>query len=204
MGEVDYNYIPDVQIWGDGHIVWVQHDASGKRQVREGYLSKEEMTRLINQFIEGGFFKGYSRLNWGVPAGEIETIDLPNTHYDVALNTYPGHNNQPVLGLVDFLRAGAGVTGAEFIPEKATLWVYPLEELDKDEYPQDSKANYEWPDEEFGYSLETVYQNKSSKGREIAGKELDFAWEIVNNPKPLVESKGKIYWIAVIVSKIGF
>jgi hypothetical protein len=205
-GEVDYNHISDVQIWGDGYIVWVKYDVSGKRQVREGYLSKEEMTRLINQLIEAGFFGGYrrfNRFNLDVQWGNFLEVNLSNIDHLVTIDPRSGYNNQQVLGLVDFLRNGAGVTGTEFIPKNGTLLVYPIEELDKKEYPQNSKADYEWPDEEFGYSLETIYRNKPRNEREITGKELDFAWEIVNKPKPLVESKGKIYWIAVIVPKIS-
>lgn len=33
MGEIDSNYIHDVQVWGDGHIIWVEHELGGGRRV---------------------------------------------------------------------------------------------------------------------------------------------------------------------------
>jgi hypothetical protein len=203
-GEVDYNHIPNVQLWGDGHIVWVKYNASSKRQVLEGYLSKEEMIELINKLIEVGFFEGYSRFNYfnlNVPGGNILEVTLLNINHQVTIDPSTDYNNQDVLDLVYFLRNGAGVAGTEFVPKSGILHAFPIEEID--DYPDDAKADYEWLDENFGYSLEAVYGNKPHNGRKITGEELEFAWEIVNSPKPLVKSEGKVYWIAIVIPKIG-
>jgi hypothetical protein len=61
------------------------------------------------------------------------------------------------------------------------------------------EAFYSWPDEEFGYNLGEVPEQTN-----IDGKELLFAWKIVNTPNPIVESNGKLYWIGVVVPKISY
>ena len=199
-GEVDYNYIPDVQIWGDGHIIWVQHRFDGSRRVLEGYLSEREITNILMSIIDAGFFDEYSRFDWDVNAGHYLGVGLSNLYYRDTIDSFGGDDNQRILDLVNFLKDGAGVSGDLFLPEKATLLVFPIEET---EYHNDTKANYKWPTENFGYGLEAVYKNRQHGEIFITGEELEFAWEIVNSPKPLVVSDGKIYWIAVRIPQIG-
>ena len=200
LGEVDYNYIPDSQLWGDGHIIWVEYDNHDNRQVLEDYLPKEEIAKLINQLIEADFFRGYRRFNWGfLGFGKYVGVSLSNVHHQVVVAPSE-YDNEQVLELVDFLKSGAGVEGTAFVPTVGTLLAYPLKTTG---FPQDAEASYQWPDDEFGYALEEVYANKPHNERQIAGEELEFAWEIVNSPAPLVESIGKVYWIAVVIPGVS-
>src|SRR4030066_1536654 len=48
---IDINYIPHIQIWGDGHIIWVEYNTEGERTIWEGYLTQPEMKQLINRLI---------------------------------------------------------------------------------------------------------------------------------------------------------
>jgi hypothetical protein len=202
LGEVDYNYIPDAQVWGDGHIIWVEHDTHDNRQVLEGYLSKGEMTKLINQLIDAGFFRGCRRFNWRFPGfGEYVGVSLSNVHHQVVIDPISEYDNKQVLELVDLLKSGAGAKGTAFVPTAGTLLAYPLETTD---FPQDAEASYQWPDDEFGYGLEEVYTNKPHNERRITGEELKFAWRIVNSPAPLVQSRGGVYWIAVVIPGVSF
>ncbi len=195
LGEIDYNYIPDVRIWGDGRIVWVEYDTKGNRKVLQGYLSQDETTELVNRLIDAGFFNKYRRLNWRIPEfGSYISVNLTNVQHQVVTDPLSGYNNEQVLGLTDFLQSGAGVTGTEFIPTTGRLVASPLEKVG---FPQDSKANYYWPDEQFGYSLGEGYNEQ------ITGEELKLAWEIVNSPTPLVESMGEVYWIALIIPGVS-
>lgn len=201
LGEVDYNYIPDVQVWGDGHITWVEHDANKNRQVLESYLSEDEITKLINQLIDASFFKGYRRLNWRfIGFGEYLGINLSDVHHQVIITPHPEHDNEQILELVSFLKSGAGAEGTAFVPKVGTLLAYPLKTTD---FPQDEEASHQWLDDEFGYGLEEVYANEPHNEKLVAGKELEFAWKIVNSPSPLVESRGKVYWIAVVIPKVS-
>lgn len=49
--------VPDVRVWGDGRIVWVEYDAQGQPTLWEGRLSEEELANLFRFIIEEGFFQ---------------------------------------------------------------------------------------------------------------------------------------------------
>jgi len=162
--------------------------------VLEGHLSKGEMAQLLNQFIEAGFFKGYRRFNWSGVLGPYVEIQLSNAHHTVVIGGASSYDNKSVLDLVALVKSGAGTEGVTFTPTEGTLYAFHREEVD---VPPDAEARFQWPDEEFGYGLEQVYE--SSGEIRITGKELTLAWEIVSYPIPLVESGGQVYWIAVVV-----
>jgi hypothetical protein len=52
----DSDYLPDVQVWGDGRIVWTERQDNGSRVAWEGYLSEEALTNLLQFIVEEGFF----------------------------------------------------------------------------------------------------------------------------------------------------
>ena len=195
-GEVDYNYIHNVQVWGDGHIVWVEHDLNGNRQVLEGNLSEGEMADLISRFIEADFFEGYQRFDWDFDFGKYININLLNINHDV---TEVDKTYQSIGNLISFLESGAGAKATDFIPTTGKLIVYTREEVKL----SNLEAKYQWPDDKFGYGLESVHNNKPHNEIHISGEELAFAWEIVNTHTPLVESNDEVYWIAVMVPKIS-
>jgi hypothetical protein len=201
VGEVDYNYIPAAQVWGDGHIIWVEYDSKGNRRVLEGSLSKDELAQLIDKLIDADFFKGYRRFDWRLLSGEYLSLRLSNVWHQVAIDPTGGYSNSAVLDLVEFLKSGAGTTGTDLIPVQGILHAYPLEQVS---LPNDLEASYQWPDERFGYGLESVYLKKPHNEIPIAGEELAFAWEVVNSPSPLVESEGEVYWIGVVIPYVSF
>ncbi|MCK5429654.1 MAG: hypothetical protein KAI94_09310, partial [Anaerolineales bacterium] len=49
---VPLNYIPAVQIWGDGHIIWVKNQDDGSRLVQEAWLSPEEMKTSLQVVVD--------------------------------------------------------------------------------------------------------------------------------------------------------
>ena len=192
MTEVDYNYIPDVQIWGDGYIVWVEHSSDGNRNVLESHLSPQEMTSLIKKIIGLDFFKICR-------TGK----DYSGTHITVRLNCcsrseWLDPENKQLYDFAVYLKKGAGTTGTKLVPTVGTFFAIPIE---KTWLPANTKANYIWPDDKYGYSLDTLLGK--SDGIEIIEDELEFAWEVINSPMPTVESKGKVYWIAVMLPKVS-
>ncbi|MCP5079019.1 MAG: hypothetical protein GY951_13315 [Psychromonas sp.] len=201
-GEVDAGYISDVQLWGDGRIVWVEYDSDGNRQVFGGHLPKAEMKHLINQFIEIGFFdrdKFFDEIVFG-PYVRIKLLnaDYRAPVFDGALANEVMERNENLDSLARFLQSGAGAKKSEFIPSTGTLLVYKREETRWRDV--ETTTIHQWPGDKFGYGLETVHDN----AKEIKGEELAFAWDIVNTPNQLVESQGKIYLIVVIVPKISY
>ena len=190
--EVDYNYIPDVQIWGDGYIVWVEHLSDGNRKVFEGYLSQQETTSLIQKLIGLDFFKRNRKSK--DYAGTFITVSLIGASRSEWLDP----DNKQLYDFATYLKMGAGTTGKELIPTVGTFFAIPIE---KTWLPSNTKANYYWPDDKFGYSLDTLASQ--SDGNNIFGDELKFAWEVVNSPIAAVESNGKVYWVAVKLPKVS-
>jgi hypothetical protein len=190
--EVDYNYIPDVQIWGDGYIVWVEGSPGYKRRVLEGRLSSQELTLLFHKLIELDFFKVFrkGKDNAGV---YITAILIGGSHSE-----WLNPEDKEIYEFATYLREGAGANGTELIPTTGTLFAIPIE---KTWLPADTNANYHWPEDKFNRGLE-FFANESN-GTAITGEELEFAWEVVNSPLPIVESRGKTYWIAVKLPKIS-
>ena len=127
-------------------------------------------------------------------AGIFITVNL----IDSSRGEWLDPDNKQLYDFATYLRMGGGTTGKELIPTVGTFFAIPLE---KTWLPADTKANYYWPDDEFGYSLDTLADE--SDGQEIYGDELKFAWEVVNSPLSAVESKGKVYWVAVMLPKVS-
>lgn len=187
-----YNYKPiDVQIWGDGYILWGEYLPNGNRKVYEGYLTEQEMTLLIQNLIDFGFFKRYQ-----------ESKDHDGTTIEVSLidasrSEWVDPENEQFYNFVSYLNTGAGVIGKEVIPITGTLFVTPIE---RTSLPKDTKANFFWQDKNFGYSLDTVDMHD----KEISGDELKFAWNVINSPRPIlptIESNGQVYVIDVLLPR---
>jgi hypothetical protein len=180
---IDIGYIPSVQVWGDGHIIWVVHNTEGKRTVWEGYIPHNEMVQLINKLISLGFFRfGFEKYS----VGEFLTVELTSDS-----GTKEVGNNQTFSEVYSFLKTGAGVTGKEFTPTTGLLRATPIKDTD---LPSATEVKYYWPDDKFGYNLEKIHLND---GENITGEELQFAWEVVNSKIPVIKSNGKVYWITI-------
>jgi hypothetical protein len=55
--EIDYYYIPDFRLWGDGHALWVRHSPDGKREVLTSKLSEQDIHNILINLKDAGFFK---------------------------------------------------------------------------------------------------------------------------------------------------
>src|SRR5690242_7921307 len=45
------NYIPEVQIWGDGRLLWVEHNSAGGRRLLTGTLTPEALRAFLRQYV---------------------------------------------------------------------------------------------------------------------------------------------------------
>jgi hypothetical protein len=191
LAELDYNYIPDFRVWGDGYIVWVERGyPHSERKVFEGQLSSKELTTLLERFRDVDFFKlsrQISKENYAIPHIRIS---LKGCDFSLPIS----QDDPKIFELVSYLKSGAGVIGTEFVPTNAAFMVIPAE---RTSYQKNLETEFSWPDEAFGYTLAEAPKDN------LTGDELLFAWKIVSSPKPLVESDGKIYWIAVLPPKIS-
>lgn len=190
---IDISYIPTVQVWGDGRIIWVEYNSEGDRMVWEGSLTHNEMTQLVIRLTRINFFRfGFGNEKYCV--GEYLTVKLSTITSRRRVNS----DNINFSKVYSFLKTGGGVMGKEFIPETGNLYAYPIEEMD---YLSDSEAKCYWPDDKFGYTLEKI--RTQNNGKSISGEELRFAWEVVNREISAVMSNGKMYWIEIEVPGVS-
>jgi hypothetical protein len=69
----DSNYLPDVQVWGDGRIVQTERRDDGSRVTWEGYLPEETLTNLLQFILEEGFFDWRDHYQPHDPPGGLPT-----------------------------------------------------------------------------------------------------------------------------------
>ena len=191
FGEIDYGYIPDFRVWGDGRIVWVEHDQDFTRKVYEGYLSQNQLKEIIKQFVDAGYYKWFGNKN-SSPVNI--SIGLLNSYKQNSFDV-----DGKISQLVNYLESGAGVEAKEFIPTVGCLYVFPVKET---EYKNTKSIPVQWPEniEETDFAN---FERTFPDGKEITGDELDFVWQIVNH-SPFIKSNDKIYWIALGIPKITY
>ncbi len=190
--ETDYSYIPAVQIWGDGKIIWVENLHEDSRKVFQGKLASQEMTALLQRTIDLGFFKPNRKSK--DYAGTSITINLINNSHSEWIDP----DDQQLMEIVNNLETGAGAKGEPYLPTSGIIFAFPIEDTD---HRNITKADFLWPSTLFGSSLGVISSKK--EGVEISGEKLAFAWQVVNSPTAAVESEGKIYWIYLQIDKLS-
>lgn len=183
-GEVDCDYLPPLEIKGNGQVLRT-YNSNGERHVLETTLSEQDLERIINSFIQADFFEEDTRYDPVLPMGEFLRLSLDNkiTHW------VPLDENKAVKILAEQLIDEIEGKSQKFIPSEGTITVYQVDyELGSNEVSQS------WPDEIFGYSLDQVIGEK----KVLQDQELVFAWNVRNSASQIVESKGQLYWFCII------
>lgn len=189
MADQDLNYIPSVQVWGNGQIQWVEKDEVGNRRVLRGQLTQVQLRAIIDRLIQAGWFQNVKRLTDKDYALDYLTVHLEQ----VTRSRYADPEDKASFEVIQFLRKGAGAIGSEFTPECGSLVLIPIEETS---YAGKEVSYEKWPLELYGLDIES-YRNLSTKEKVVTGPQLYFAWNIVNSPHPFVHSNGQIYYLAV-------
>ena len=193
------NHIPEGTLYGDGRFLWVEY-LSGEhgisRRVMQGYLSKDEMTGLLQRVVDAEFFTW--RDNY---AGIPQADGPPSTILDVRLSTMQKSvavSGAPPKGfaeLVALIGSGAGASGQEYAPQRAYLSAYPG-------YGDQGKQLPSWPARELGLALKDL---SDRGGSYVEGPALEFAWRVVNAEPalPLVEDQGEVYLITLLLPNLS-
>jgi hypothetical protein len=185
-------YIPEVQLWGDGRIVWVRYEGV-RRQVLEGQLTTEQMQILLQQIVEAGFFEWdsvYYTLGGHSSAPRHLQVNLVDRAKEISEH---GGAPEAFYQLVELLLNGAGATGHDYVPTQGFLSL----RLGS----PDLKGGVAWP-EQAAITPEVV-----GEGRYIEGEILEFVWEIVNrNPlAPVyVRFEAKTYLIMIQIPGLSY
>ncbi len=194
---IDFNYIPDVQVRGDGRIVWVERRPEGGRRVLEGRLTEAELLLTVQRAIEGRAFDPLgtpSPAPGGCPYSGVDNELVIRLLRAAAVERIRS-SSPAICSLVLFLAFGARTGGAPYQPELGLLYPIPVEETG---LPITSGARAAWPAELLLVNLHSAYEQRGSY--EIEGLALEWAWDFVNqNPEPIVSFEGTDYWLGVQV-----
>ena len=189
------NALPTARLWGDGRMIWVEYTSGGGRRVLEGHLSAQEMTDLLTQVSDAGFF-GWA--NYYRPRAQVFDAGTTTLTVNLPLQTksvseYAGEGApEKFHALTGLLSSGAGASGAEFVPAKGYLLAFPRGEAS-------GQAQYHWPESSLGYGLD-----QAVSGIYIEGEGLEFAWKAVNESQfAIIESGGMDYQIAVQIPGVS-
>jgi len=167
------NYIPDVQIWGDGRMIWTQTgSANNQRRVLEAYLTPDEMTQLLQRAVNDGFFgwqDNYADYSVTDMSSQCLAIELSSVRKSVC-EYYQGAP-KAFHTLYAYLAGGAGMSGADFVPTRGYLTAYSQNYGGQ----PPTTVNFHWPADSLGFSL-----SEATNGKWIEGEALAFAWRVVN------------------------
>jgi hypothetical protein len=182
------NYIPEGRVFGDGRVVWTG-TSNGARVVLEGRLTPAEMTALLQQFLDAGFFAWdtsyFSWLPYDNPLTDYLTVRLRSGPKTVSVSMVEPPNG--FRDLFSTLNSGAGAAGTPFQPQQATLMAVKTSDA----------AQYDWDAENFNLDL-----SQAASGIPVEGRALQMAWDVVNqNPffPPPVRLNGSDYKLYVLV-----
>jgi hypothetical protein len=191
-GAYDHRYyIPEVQIWGNGQIVWVTQEGQ-RRRVLEGQLTAEQMQGLLQQTVEFGFFEWedeYYTLGGNSSSPMSMQVNLVGQSKEISEH---GGAPEAYYELERLLLKGAGAVGHDYVPSQGYLSMEPLSiELEGPEWP-------DWAE---------VTPKEIREGKYIDGGTLEYVWEMVNqNPTgPVyVRFEGETYRIMVQVPGVSY
>jgi hypothetical protein len=184
-------YIPEVQLWGDGRIIWVVREGAGRR-VMAGRLTTEQMETLLGRIVAAGFFEWEEA--YYTPGGH----SFPPMHLLVNLadrsKEISEHGGAPeaYYELEEVLLSGAGAEGHDYEPMQGYLTVSP---------GPAEVAGPAWPD------WAAVTPDQVAEGTTVAGETLAYVWDLVNrNPTApvYVSHEGKTYQIMVQIRGVSY
>jgi len=189
------NPIPLAQLRGDGRLIWVEGGDNG-RHVKVANLTTSQVRQLLQTIVDAGFFGWKDSYSPGV------VYDAPSTCLSVSLTSVSKSVCETLSGaparfhdLLSLLVTGAGVTGADFVPERGYLKVTPLGSTPAPGGP----LVVAWPSQQLGLKLAEV-----GPGQWVEGDALRLAWSVVNaSPLNPILQEGEVYYqVQLLVSGV--
>lgn len=126
------NYIPELQVYGDGRAIWVDYKDNGSRAVLQGQLPPDELAGLLERIEASGFY------GWDDRYENPLVMDAPEKCIQVNLIDRQKQVCEYVEGapeafhrLFDFLSLGAGIEGTAFVPSQAYVTSYAIGTTDR-------------------------------------------------------------------------
>jgi hypothetical protein len=197
MVEINFGYIRDVQIWGDGKIVWVDILPNGRRRVYQGTLNEQQIIDILQSIKESGMFNLIkpSRDNNNACTYIGNDNELHVKLLRARRHVLIWQSEEQFCDLVNFLASGADLEGIIFEPTLGIVYPIPLES-------KDGHSKEEWSPSSLPFDFNEAIK---ARGRfEIDGQALDFVWDFVNKyPDPIVTYQGNKYRIGLSVPEVS-
>jgi len=192
------NYVPDVQVWGDGRMIWVQPAAPSQRRVLETHLTTDQMTALLQRAVNDGFFgwqDSYSP-HYNVYDYPSQCLSIELTSVSKTVCEYYAGAPKALHTLYVYLAEGAGASGSDFTPTKGYLTAYVQNYGSQPPPP----ANLHWPANSLGFSLK-----EAVGGKWVEGEALGLAWQVVNQDQwnGVIQDGEDYYQIAVQIPGVS-
>ncbi len=124
---VDYSYIPDYQIWGNGDIIWVEYSETGQRNIFTGKLTEQELESIVEKFINTRIFDpSYTR---NLEDNSCARMGIDNNLHiklirDHAIEEWLLRSSPQICELDEFLSTGGGVVGNFFSHNEAGYMLF--------------------------------------------------------------------------------
>lgn len=187
------NPMPLARLWGDGRLVWVVGSSSGGRRVLVATLTPDQMRRLLQTFVDDGFFGWKDSYSPGV------VYDAGSTCLTVSLITVSKSVCETLSGapaqfhdLVSLVASGAGTTGTDFVPDRGYLKVTPLTGAPA---AGSNSLVIAWPGDQLGLPLADV-----GEGKWVEGDAVRLAWGAMNaNPLNPILREGDVEYGAQLL-----
>jgi hypothetical protein len=167
---VTLNYIPEAQIWGDGRMIWTQFEEGKGREVLQGTLTSEQMTALLQEAVDEGFFGWEEMYTSPMAPSDMPTKCIAIQLMDESKKVCEYYEGAPEAfhTFYENMGDGLGLSGEDYIPGRGYLKSYPN--------PGDGGAEIpEWDPQAAGISLADAVE-----GAWIEGPAAQMAWEVIN------------------------
>ena len=193
------NTLAEAVIWGDGRIIWTEWpDDFSWRRVLTGQLTLDQLRALLQQYVEAGFFDWDEHYSPDMPMSDLaeQCVQVSLTSATHQVCEYERGAPADFHRLYDIATSGAGATGADYVPTKGNVIIYPEASFWHVPKPEDAVV---WPAEALGVSL-SDHANVLLEGEALA-----LAWQVVNNHpwEPLVLEGDTYYMLVVRLPKLS-
>lgn len=182
------NAVPDAQVWGDGHIIWVDYDTNGVRRVFEGELTPAQLETFLSRVVNAGFF-GWENVyaNPDVYDAGTQCLAIHLTSESKTVCEYFEGAPRAFHELYNEVAGGLAVEGSDYIPARGYLTTLVVGDL----YSQPVALH--WPVDSVGLSL-----LEAQGGVWVEGEALELAWRTLNANLYAIVQEGDAYYQLIV------
>lgn len=205
------SYIPEMQLWGDGRLIWVEQPTYDSRRIWTGQLMPAEMTALIKYVNGSGFWRWQALYhNSNVLDGTTRCITVQLADNGAVKEVCEADDEAPLAfyRLYRWLTHGAGVKGTPYVPATAYVVAQPILRC-----PTGGTVGV-WPHAELGLAARAVVDdtwtfrkpNEADDNRRlIRGPGLTQLWQIARANSSnifMVQDEGACYRVALQIPSL--